>query len=133
MVGGPLDPARRRRVGRRGEKCGKISDQRAQRRRRCQLVVLARELRPSARPRPVLGTAHQPRDHRIESDVTRRRQQMRLVHHHRAKATLEQMARLPEASVDGPGVAPVRFGKGRPQPVRVRRRHDQADVFGIRQ
>jgi hypothetical protein len=26
---------------------------------------------------------------------------MRLVHHHRAKAALEQMARLPEASVNG--------------------------------
>ena len=40
------------------------------------------------------------------------------------------MARPPEASVDRPGVAPVRFGKGRPQPVRVRRRHDQVDVIG---
>jgi hypothetical protein len=83
----------------------------------------SRELRPSARPWPVLGTAHQPRDHRIESDVTDRRQRLRLVHHHRPKATLEQMARPPEASVDGSGVAPVRFGKRRPQPVRVRRRH----------
>jgi hypothetical protein len=44
-----------------------------------------RELRPSARPWPVFGTAHQPRDHRIERDVTGRRQQMRLVHHHRPK------------------------------------------------
>jgi hypothetical protein len=42
------------------------------------------------------GTAHQPRDHRIERDVPRRRQQMRLVHHHRAKATLEQMVRPSE-------------------------------------
>jgi hypothetical protein len=57
---------------------------------------------------------------------------MRLVHHHRTKATLEQMARPPEPSVDRPGVAPVRFGKGRPQPVRVRRRHDQVDVIGHR-
>jgi hypothetical protein len=40
------------------------------------------------------------------------------------------MARPPEARVDRPGVAPVRFGKGRPQPVRVRRRHDQVDVIG---
>jgi hypothetical protein len=42
------------------------------------------------------GTAHQPRDHRIERDVPRRRQQTRLVHHHRAKATLEQMVRPSE-------------------------------------
>ena len=83
----------------------------AQRRRRCDLVILVRERRPSARLWPVFGTAHQPRDDRIESDVTRGRQQMRLVHHHRPKATLEQMARPPEASVDGHGVAPVRFGK----------------------
>jgi hypothetical protein len=41
------------------------------------------------------GTAHQPRDHRIERDRPRR-QQMRLIHHHRAKATLEQMARPSE-------------------------------------
>jgi hypothetical protein len=33
-------------------------------------LILARELRPSARPWPVFGTAHQPRDHRIERDVT---------------------------------------------------------------
>jgi hypothetical protein len=42
------------------------------------------------------GTAHQPPGHRIERDVPRRRQQMRLVHNHRAKATLEQMARPSE-------------------------------------
>ena len=59
-----------------------------------------------------------PRDHWIEPDVAGRRQQMRLVHHHRAKAALEQMARPPEPSVDRPGVAPVRFGKGCPQPIR---------------
>ena len=126
--GGPLDPGRRRRVGRHGEKRRKIRDQGAQRRHRCELVILARELRPSARTWPVLRTAHQPRDHRIERDVTRRRQQMRLVHHYRPKAALEQMARPPEASVDGPGIAPMRFGKGRPQPVRVRRCDDQVDT-----
>src|SRR5580704_17547069 len=42
------------------------------------------------------GTAHQLRDHRIERDVPRRRQQTRLVHHHRAEATLEQMVRPSE-------------------------------------
>jgi hypothetical protein len=31
----------------------------AQRRRGCQLVILAREMSAGARPRPVLGTAHQ--------------------------------------------------------------------------
>ena len=86
-----------------------------------------RHPRPRAAPGcstwPVFGAAHQPRDRRIERDVTRRRQQMRLVHHHRAKANLEQMARPAEPSVDGLGAAPVRFGEGRPQPVRVRRRH----------
>ena len=120
---GPLDPGCRRRAGRQCEERGEIRDQCAQRRHRCELVILARELRPSARPWPVLGTARQSRDHRIESDITRGRQQMRLAHHHRAKAALEQMARPPEPSVDGPGVAPVRFGKSCPQPIRARRRH----------
>ena len=40
------------------------------------------------------------------------------------------MARPSEPNVDRPRVAPVRFGKGRPQPVRVRRRQDQVDVIG---
>ena len=43
---------------------------------------------------------------------------------------MEQMARPSEASVDYPSVAPVHFGKGSPQPVRVRRRHDPVDVIG---
>ena len=104
-------------------------DQCAQRRHRCKLVILARKLRPSARPWPVFRTAHQPRDHRIE-DVTGRRQH-RPVHHYRPKACLEQMARPPEPSVDRLSVAPVRFGKGRPQPLRVRRRARwQVDVIG---
>jgi hypothetical protein len=89
MVGGPLDPARRRRISRHCEKRRKIGHQCAQRRHRCEFVILARELRTRARPWPVIGTAHQPRDDWIESDVTGRRQQMRLVHHHRSKATLE--------------------------------------------
>ena len=49
--GAPLDPGRRR-VRRHGEKCGKIGNQCAQRRHRCELVILARELRPRARPWP---------------------------------------------------------------------------------
>jgi hypothetical protein len=48
--GDPLDPGRRRRVGRHREKSRKIGDQRPQPRHRRQLVILARELRPSARP-----------------------------------------------------------------------------------
>jgi hypothetical protein len=38
-------------------------------RHRCQLVILAREMRAGARPWPVPGMAHQPRDHWIERDV----------------------------------------------------------------
>jgi hypothetical protein len=41
------------------------------------------------RPWPILGVPHQPHDHRIERDVTRRRQQVRLVHHDSAEAALE--------------------------------------------
>jgi hypothetical protein len=40
------------------------------------------------------------------------------------------MARPVEPRVDGPGVAPVRFGKGGPQPILVRRRQDQVDMIG---
>ena len=121
--GGPLGPGGRSRVGEHGEKRPEIRDQGAQWRHRCELVILARELRPRARLCPVFGTAHQPRDHRIERDITGRREQMRLVHYHCAKATLQQMATPSEPSVDRPGVAPVRFGKRCPQPIRVRRRH----------
>ena len=35
------------------------------------------------------GTARQPRDHRIERAVTRRREPMRLVYHDRAEAALK--------------------------------------------
>jgi len=40
------------------------------------------------------------------------------------------MARPPEPSVDGRGVAPVRFGKSCSQPIRARRGYDQVDVIG---
>jgi hypothetical protein len=50
--------------------------QRAQRRHYRQLIILACKMGTGARPRPVLGTAHQPRDHRVERDITRRRQQV---------------------------------------------------------
>ena len=68
-----------------------------------------RARQPRPRAAPACSTMASPRhgsptrDHRIESDITGRRQQMRLVDHHRAEATLEQMARPPEPSVDGPG------------------------------
>ena len=83
----------------------------AQGRRRCPLVILAREMGAGARPWPLPSTAHQPRDCRIKRDVTRDRQEVRLVHHHRAEAGLEQMARPVEPRVDGPGGTAVRFGK----------------------
>jgi hypothetical protein len=66
--------------------------------------------------------AHQPRDHWIERDAACNHQQMRLVHHHRAEATMEKIAGPAEPRVDGPGVAAVRFAKGPPQPIPVRRR-----------
>jgi len=72
----PLDPSRPCGIGRCGEKGRKIGNQRAQRGHRCQLVILAREMRAGARPWPVPGVAHQPRDHWIERDVACRRQQM---------------------------------------------------------
>jgi hypothetical protein len=51
--GRPLDPSRRRGIGRCGEKGSKIGDQRAQRRYRRQLVILAREMRARARAAPI--------------------------------------------------------------------------------
>ena len=50
--GGSFDSGCRRRVGWHREKRRKIGDQRSQRRRRCEFVTLARELRPRARPCP---------------------------------------------------------------------------------
>jgi len=35
-----------------------------------------------------------------------------------------------EPGVDGSGVAAVRLGKGRPQPILIRSRHDQVDMVG---
>jgi hypothetical protein len=61
----PLDASRSRGVAWRGEKGGKVGKQRTQRRHHFQLVILARQVCASARPRPVFGTAHLPRDHRI--------------------------------------------------------------------
>jgi hypothetical protein len=85
-AGRPLDPGRCRRVGRCREERSKIGDQREQGLHHCQLVI-----RPARRARALdhgqsSAATHQPRDHRIEHDVTRRRQQVRLVHHDRAEA-----------------------------------------------
>jgi hypothetical protein len=85
----PLDPSRHLRVGRCAEKRSKIGDQRVQWRHRCQFVILAREMGTGTRSWPILGVPHQPCDHRIERDVTHRRQQVRLVHHDSAEAALE--------------------------------------------
>jgi hypothetical protein len=116
--------------GRRCQKRGKIGHQGAQRGYPRQLVVLAREMRAGVRPRPVFGAARQLRDYRIEHDVTRGRHQVRLVHYHCAEAALERMPRPAEPRVDGPRVAPVRFGKRRPQPIAAGWRHDQMDMIG---
>ena len=48
----------------------------------------------------------------------------------RAMAGLEQVPRPAEPRVDGPRVAPVRFGKRRPQPVAAGWRHDQMGMIG---
>jgi len=53
------------------------------------LVILAREMGTGPRPWPILGVPHQPRDDRIERDVTHRRQQVRHVHPNSAEAALE--------------------------------------------
>ena len=66
----PLDPSRRRLVGRCCEKGSKIGDQRAQGRHRCQLVILTREMGAGARPWPVLGTGTSPRPMSAVSKLT---------------------------------------------------------------
>jgi hypothetical protein len=77
------------------EKCSKIADQRAQWCQRCQLVIVAREMGTGARRWPVLGTARQPRDHRIERDSTRSRQQVR------RRCASAKVARSPSPSAVG--------------------------------
>ena len=75
----------------------------------------------------MLGTAHEPRGHCIQRDATRR-QQARLVHHHRAEAALENMT-VQWNERSWLRCTAVRFGKSRPQPIVIGRRHDQADII----
>jgi hypothetical protein len=60
--------------------------------------------------------------------VTRRGNEMRLVHRDGVKAALEQMACPTEPRIDRADIAPVRLGERRPQAVFVARRDDQVDV-----
>jgi hypothetical protein len=48
-----------------------------------QPVVAAGQMRPHARPRPILGALDEPRPDRIHRDIARRRHQVVLVHHDR--------------------------------------------------
>ena len=76
------------------------SGTRAQRGHHGQFVVAAGQMRRNARPGPVFGPRDQACGDRIECDIPRRRQQMRLVHDNRAKAPLEQMPGPAEPRVD---------------------------------
>jgi len=43
---------------------------------------------------------------------------------------LEEMAGPPGAPIDGAGIATMRLGEGRPQALRIARRHDEVDMTG---
>jgi len=74
-------------------------------------VVAAGEMGRRTRPGPFFGSGHKARAHRIELDIACARQQMRLVHGHRRKTALPQLAAPTLAKIDAPRIAPMRIGK----------------------
>src|SRR5260370_24622180 len=71
-----------------GEKARPVGRKRKQRAHPNQLVVLAGEMRPRARPAPVARAPRQPPAHRLELDIARAGQQIGLVHRTGGEAAL---------------------------------------------
>jgi len=71
-------------VERRGEKVGEVVDSVQQRLNLDHAIVLAREVRPDARPRPILGTCAESGSNRIEGDIARSGIKVAFIHRHGA-------------------------------------------------
>ena len=100
------------------------------RRNRDQPVILARQMRPQARPPPILGTADEPGADWVQADVAGCGGKMRFVQGHRSEARLEQMSGLARAGIDEARVAPMRLAERAGESVGMRRHEDQMHVVG---
>ena len=93
-------------------------------------VAAARQVRDGARPAPVLRPRRQPRPHRVQGHIAQRRDQMALIHRHRAIAALPQVAARAHPGVDIAGVVAMHLAERAPQTVRARRCDDQVHMVG---
>ena len=95
-----------------------------------QTVVAAFQVRLGTAPRPLTRMLHQFRADGIQLHITRRRQQIRLVHDEGSKTSLPQIALPLLAEIDAPRVASMRLADGPPQAILGFRRRNQMDVIG---
>src|SRR3954454_18908258 len=91
-------------------------------------VVLVAQVRPHARPAPVLSALNQSRTHRIERYVAQRRSEMFLVHDGGAEPALPEMAAAFAPRLDDPGISSMHACKGAPQSVRIGGCEDEVHV-----
>ena len=84
----------------------------------------------SAAPKIILGSLRYTGAHRVQLYITRRRQQMALIHRERGKPTLPQMPPPAFAKIDAPCIAPVRLAYGLPEGRLGFGNGDQVDVIG---
>src|SRR5437016_13029118 len=86
-------------------------------------------MRAHARPWPILGASDQSRTHRMEAHIPYGRDQMRIVHHHRAEAALKEMPAPAPPPVDEVGITAVGFAEGSREAGLVAGHEDQMDVI----
>ena len=81
-----------------------------------------------ARPGPVLRLLDEARPRRVERDIAQGREEMILVHRHRAEPPLPEMAAAPGPGVDVAGIAAMDLRQGAPQTVPIFRDDDQVHM-----
>ena len=113
-----------------GQKGRDVADPVQQRPCHDQPVIFARQMRPGARPGPVLGPRDQACAHRVHRHIAGGGDQVGLVHDYRGKSVLEQMPGPAAARIDEVGVAPMRLAHGQAKSGIVSWREDQVDVIG---
>ncbi len=94
------------------------------------MIILARDVRGSTRPAPVLGPLGQAGADRVERDIAQRADQMRLVHRHRAEAALPQMAGHAHPGIDVAGIVAVHVAEGAAETFLIARHGDDVNVVG---
>ncbi len=74
-----------------------------------QPIILSRQMRSYARPRPIHRLPHQAGSRWIQANIGDRGKQMDLVHNNRSKPALTEMFRPSRPGIDEIRVAPVYF------------------------